>query len=86
MINKEKLKSLAADIGVELDEEALQSFSEMQDQGAVGGSTWDMSRWPANLRLIDERSGAMSWTRGGFVWPGHSQLKVFGERSSNKGT
>ena len=66
--------------------EALQSFSEMQDQGAVGGSTWDMSRWPANLRLIDERSGAMSWTRGGFVWPGHSQLKVFGERSSNKGT
>lgn len=65
--------------------EALQSFSEMQDQGAVGGSTWDMSRWPANLRLIDERSGAMSWTRGGFVWPGHSQLNIFGERSSNKG-
>ncbi|BDA51887.1 Uncharacterized membrane protein ycf78 (chloroplast) [Coccomyxa sp. Obi] len=64
--------------------EALQSFSEIQDQGAVGGSTWDMSRWPANLRLIDERSGAMSWTRGGFVWPGHSQLKVFGERSGNK--
>ena len=31
MINKEKLKSLAADIGVELDEEALQSFSLYSD-------------------------------------------------------
>jgi hypothetical protein len=66
--------------------EALQSFSEMQDQGAVGGSTWDMSRWPANLRLIDERSGAMASTRGGFVWPGHSPLRVPGERPSDRGT
>lgn len=63
--------------------EALQSFSEMQDQGAVGGSTWDMSRWPANLRLIDERSGAMPSTRGGFVWPGHSTLRVRGEQPSD---
>lgn len=63
--------------------EALQSFSDMQDQGAVGGSTWDMSRWPANLRLMDGRSGAMSATRGGFVWPGHSPLRVSGERPSD---
>lgn len=66
--------------------EALQSFSEMQDQGAVGGSTWDMSRWPANLRLIDERSGAMSSTRGGFVWPGHAPLRGFNEGPSDQRT
>ena len=66
--------------------EALQSFSEMQDQGAVGGSTWDMSRWPANLRLIDERSGAMPSTRGGFVWPGHSPLRVFREQPGDQNT
>lgn len=66
--------------------EALQSFSEMQDQGAVGGSTWDMSRWPANLRLIDERSGAMPSTRGGFVWPGHSPLRISGKQSGDQNT
>lgn len=56
--------------------EALHSFAESQDQGAVGGSTWDMSRWPANLRLFEQRPGPMPSTRGGFVWPGHSQLKI----------
>ena len=56
--------------------EALHSFAEAQDQGAVGGSTWDMSRWPANLKLLDERPGPLPSTRGGFVWPGHWQLKI----------
>lgn len=64
--------------------EALQSFAEMQDQGAVGGNTWDMSRWPANLRLVDERSDVMSSTRGGFIWPGHAPLRALGERSSDQ--
>lgn len=66
--------------------EALQNFSEMQDQGAVGGSTWDMSRWPANLRLIDERAGTMASTRGGFVWPGHASLRALDEGPSDQGT
>ena len=56
--------------------EALHNFADAQDQGAVGGSTWDMSRWPANLKLLDERPGPVSSTRGGFVWPGHWQLKI----------
>jgi hypothetical protein len=65
--------------------EKLQFFSAMEDQGAVGGSTWDMSRWPANLRLIENRSGVVPWTRGGFVWPGHAELKTSGRASSEKG-
>jgi hypothetical protein len=56
--------------------EALHNFAEAQDQGAVGGSTWDMSRWPANLRLLDERPGPLPSTRGGFLWPGHLELKI----------
>ena len=56
--------------------EALHNFAEAQDQGAVGGSTWDMSRWPANLRLLDERPGPLPLTRGGFFWPGHLGLKI----------
>lgn len=65
--------------------EKLQFFSAMEDQGAVGGSTWDMSRWPANLRLIEDRAGVVPWTRGGFVWPGHAELKTFGRAPSRKG-
>ena len=56
--------------------EALHNFAEAQDQGAVGGSTWNMSRWPANLRLLDERPGPLPSTRGGFLWPGHLELKI----------
>lgn len=56
--------------------EVLHGFAEAQGQDAVGGSTWDMPRWPANLRLAGERPGPMPSTRGGFVWPGHSQLKI----------
>jgi hypothetical protein len=56
--------------------QALHSFAESQDQGAVGGSTWDMSRWPVNIRLFEQRLGLMPSTRGGFIWPGHSQLKI----------
>ena len=64
--------------------EALHNFAEAQDQGAVGGSTWDMSRWPANLKLLDERPGPTPSTRGGFVWPGHWQLKI--GKTENTGT
>jgi len=55
--------------------ESLDVFAEMQDQGGVGGNTWDMARWPSNLRMIESRPETMPFTRGGFVWPGHSQLK-----------
>ena len=47
----------------------------MQDQGSVGGNNWEMSYWPTNLRLLDEKPEPLAYKRGGFVWPGHSSLR-----------
>jgi hypothetical protein len=55
--------------------EALDSFAKMQDQGSVGGNNWEMSYWPTNLRLLDEKPEPLAYKRGGFVWPGHSSLR-----------
>lgn len=55
--------------------EAFDKFAKMQDQGSVGGNNWEMSYWPANLRLLEDQPEPMAYRRGGFVWPGHSSLR-----------
>ena len=55
--------------------EAFDSFAKMQDQGSVGGNSWEMSCWPPNLRLLDDKPEPMAYRHGGFVWPGHSALR-----------
>ena len=62
--------------------EALDSFAKMQDQGSVGGNSWEMSCWPPNLRLLDDKPEPMAYRHGGFVWPGHSALRFHLDRTS----
>ena len=62
--------------------EAFDSFAKMQDQGSVGGNSWEMSCWPPNLRLLDDKPEPMAYRHGGFVWPGHSVLRFHLDRTS----
>ena len=62
--------------------EAFDSFAKMQDQGSVGGNSWEMSCWPPNLRLLDDKPEPMAYRHGGFVWPGHSALRFHLDRAS----
>lgn len=62
--------------------EVFDNFAKMQDQGSVGGNSWDMSCWPPNLRLLDDKPEPMAYRHGGFVWPGHSALRFHLDRTS----
>jgi hypothetical protein len=53
--------------------ESLDIFGEHAD-GLEGA--WDMSAWPPNLRLKDDLPKLFPSTRGGFLWPGHQQLRL----------
>lgn len=51
----------------------LEIFGE-NTQGAEGA--WEMSSWPPNIGLRDDLAAVVPSTRGGFVWPGHAQLRL----------
>ncbi len=70
----------AADAKNQKMNEAFDSFAKMQDQGSVGGNSWEMSCWPPNLRLLDDKPEPMAYRHGGFVWPGHSALRFHLDR------
>jgi hypothetical protein len=55
--------------------EAIEGFAKTQDQASVGGKSWEMSYWPANLKLVEANPEPLAYKRGGFVWPGHSSLR-----------
>lgn len=52
---------------------SLELFGE-NTEGAEGA--WEMSSWPSNLGRIDDIAAVVPSTRGGFVWPGHAQLRL----------
>jgi hypothetical protein len=62
--------------------EAFDSFAKMQDQASGKGNSWEMSCWPPNLRLFDDKPEPMAYRHGGFVWPGHSALRFHLGRTS----
>jgi hypothetical protein len=53
--------------------DSLKIFGENAD---AFEEAWEMSSWPPNLRLKDQVAGIIPTRRGGFVWPGHAQLRL----------
>jgi len=61
------------------------TFANVQEEDSKKVNSWEMSCWPANLRLFEEKPESMVYKRGGFVWPGHSALRFhLGPTSNNK--
>ena len=60
-------------------------FANMQEEDSKKVNNWEMSCWPANVKLLGENSEPMAYKRGGFVWPGHSALRFhLGPTSNNE--